>query len=68
MMANRCIHHSYLVADPHFEFCIASGGRCYRAGDVWATQLAKVKCPRCAREFDAVWAYEAHYNAVHQRQ
>ena len=62
------VHASYIVGDPKNEYCIASGGRCYKKAEVWASQLKKVKCPACDRQFDEHWAYEAHYDAVHLKE
>ena len=63
---HREVHWSYLVGDPKQEYCIAAGGRCYREADVWATQLQKVQCPQCGRQFNTQWDYESHYEGVHR--
>ena len=67
---NTRIHKSYLQADPDNGFCRAQGGQCYKISDVRQNLQDSVKCPvtGCKRVFRNKWAYEAHYQAVHQNQ
>ena len=60
------VHISYIEGDKWNEYCIAGGGKCYKTEDVKQAQDAMVKCPVCLSLFKTEWAYQAHYQAVHQ--
>ena len=60
------VHISCIEGDKWNEYCIAGGGRCYKIADVMQAQDASVKCPVCWNFFKTEWAYQAHYQSVHQ--
>ena len=60
----RKVHQMY-VECPTEDWVVADGGRCYKRAERREKLEGNVECLRCRKWFGSAWAYEQHWQTVH---